>query len=209
MSVSKENSSTAEVLESISRSVRVKPENLRLAEVRHLQHSEFYSMLDILKIGLKILFHFLQVGKNRFHRMFLPSHSLDTVSSSDMLFCFEVLSKELAKERVVLLRVQQVIKKKIKACLHIFLLIIFYMLVYANIEKTSFAFCLPFRNSRYPISLSLSVLPAWSLQDLRKKSWSDALAAIVWATAISEFSCCCRVVTLYQPCTVFSDVVFY
>ncbi|XP_051805775.1 ubiquitin carboxyl-terminal hydrolase 19 isoform X2 [Acanthochromis polyacanthus] len=79
VSVSKENSSTAEVLESISRSVRVKPENLRLAEV----------------------------GKNRFQRMFLPSHSLDTVSSSDMLFCFEVLSKDLAKERVVLLRVQQ------------------------------------------------------------------------------------------------------
>lgn len=42
--------------------------------------------------------------------MFLPSHSLDTVSSSDMLFCFEVLSKDMAKERVVLLRVQQVIK---------------------------------------------------------------------------------------------------
>ncbi|KAM7410825.1 hypothetical protein PAMA_020995 [Pampus argenteus] len=79
VSVSKDNSSTAEVLESISRSVRVKPENLRLAEV----------------------------GKNRFQRMFLPSHSLDTVSSSDMLFCFEVLSKDLAKERVVLLRVQQ------------------------------------------------------------------------------------------------------
>ncbi|XP_056240703.1 ubiquitin carboxyl-terminal hydrolase 19 isoform X2 [Seriola aureovittata] len=79
VSVSKENSSTAEVLESISRSVRVKPENLRLAEV----------------------------GKNRFQRMFLPSHSLDTVSSSDMLFCFEVLSKDLAKERVIVLRVQQ------------------------------------------------------------------------------------------------------
>ncbi|KAM9829644.1 ubiquitin carboxyl-terminal hydrolase 19 isoform 1-T1 [Syngnathus typhle] len=79
VSVSKENSSTAEVLESISRSVRVKPENLRLAEV----------------------------GKNCFQRMFLPSHSLDTVSSSDMLFCFEVLSKDLVKERVVLLRVQQ------------------------------------------------------------------------------------------------------
>ncbi|XP_049920137.1 ubiquitin carboxyl-terminal hydrolase 19 isoform X3 [Epinephelus moara] len=79
VSVSKENSSTAEVLESISRNVRVKPENLRLAEV----------------------------GKNRFQRMFLSSHSLDTVSSSDMLFCFEVLSKDMAKERVVLLRVQQ------------------------------------------------------------------------------------------------------
>ncbi|XP_035513216.1 ubiquitin carboxyl-terminal hydrolase 19 isoform X2 [Morone saxatilis] len=79
VSVSKENSSTAEVLESISRSVRIKPENLRLAEV----------------------------GKNRFQRMFLPSHSLDTVSSSDMLFCFEVLSKDMAKERVVLLRVKQ------------------------------------------------------------------------------------------------------
>ncbi|XP_008316498.1 ubiquitin carboxyl-terminal hydrolase 19 isoform X4 [Cynoglossus semilaevis] len=79
VSVSKENSSTAEVLESISRSARVKPENLRLAEV----------------------------GKNRFQRIFLPSDSLDMVSSSDMLFCFEVLSKELAKERVVLLRVQQ------------------------------------------------------------------------------------------------------
>uniref|UniRef100_A0A8C7R1M2 ubiquitinyl hydrolase 1 n=1 Tax=Oncorhynchus mykiss TaxID=8022 RepID=A0A8C7R1M2_ONCMY len=79
VSVSKENSSTAEVLESISRSVRIKAENLRLAEV----------------------------VKSRFHRIFLPSHSLDTVSSSDMLFCFEVLSKELAKERVVVLRVQQ------------------------------------------------------------------------------------------------------
>ncbi|CAN9515930.1 unnamed protein product [Ophioblennius macclurei] len=79
VSVSKENSSTVEVLESISRSVRVKPENLRLAEV----------------------------GKNRFQHMFQPSHSLDTVSSSDMLFCFEVLSKELAKERVVVLKVQQ------------------------------------------------------------------------------------------------------
>uniref|UniRef100_A0A1A7YXQ2 ubiquitinyl hydrolase 1 n=1 Tax=Iconisemion striatum TaxID=60296 RepID=A0A1A7YXQ2_9TELE len=79
VSVSKENSSTAEVLESISRSVRVKPENLRLAEI----------------------------VKKRFQRMFLPSHSLDTVSPSDMLFCFEVLSKDLAKERVVLLKVQQ------------------------------------------------------------------------------------------------------
>ncbi|XP_060794167.1 ubiquitin carboxyl-terminal hydrolase 19 isoform X4 [Neoarius graeffei] len=79
VSVSKENSSTAEVLESISRSVRVKPENLRLAEVM----------------------------KNRLQRIFLPSHSLDTVSSSDMLFCFEVLSKELTKEKVVLLRVHQ------------------------------------------------------------------------------------------------------
>lgn len=79
VSVSKENSSTAEVLESISRSVRVKPENLRLAEV----------------------------AKCRFQRMLLPSHSLDTVSASDMLFCFEVLSRELAKERVVELRVHQ------------------------------------------------------------------------------------------------------
>ncbi|KAK7883974.1 hypothetical protein WMY93_027097 [Mugilogobius chulae] len=79
VSVSKEHSSTAEVLESISRSVRVKPENLRLAEV----------------------------AKCRFQRMLLPSHSLDTVSASDMLFCFEVLSRELAKERVVELRVHQ------------------------------------------------------------------------------------------------------
>ncbi|XP_075882772.1 ubiquitin carboxyl-terminal hydrolase 19 isoform X3 [Nelusetta ayraudi] len=79
VSVSKENSSTAEVLEAISRSVRVKPENLWLAEV----------------------------GKNRFQRTFLPSHSLDTVSSSDTLFCFEVLSKDMAKEKVVLLKVQQ------------------------------------------------------------------------------------------------------
>ncbi|XP_034028051.1 ubiquitin carboxyl-terminal hydrolase 19 isoform X2 [Thalassophryne amazonica] len=79
VSVSKENSSTAEVLDSISKNVRVKPENLRLAEV----------------------------GKCRFQRIFLPSHSLDTVSSSDMLFCFEVLSKDLAKERVFLFQVQQ------------------------------------------------------------------------------------------------------
>lgn len=40
--------------------------------------------------------------------MFLPSNSLDTVSPTDLLLCFEVLSPELAKERVVELQVQQV-----------------------------------------------------------------------------------------------------
>ncbi|NWQ83257.1 UBP19 hydrolase, partial [Columbina picui] len=79
VSISKENSSAMEVLDSVAHSVRVKPENLRLAEVI----------------------------KNRFHRMFLPSNSLDTVSPTDLLFCFEVLSPELAKERVVELQVQQ------------------------------------------------------------------------------------------------------
>ncbi|NXE54642.1 UBP19 hydrolase, partial [Casuarius casuarius] len=79
VSISKENSSAMEVLDSVAHSVHVKPENLRLAEVI----------------------------KNRFHRMFLPSHSLDTVSPTDLLLCFEVLSPELAKERVVELQVQQ------------------------------------------------------------------------------------------------------
>ncbi|NXF12226.1 UBP19 hydrolase, partial [Smithornis capensis] len=79
VSISKENSSAMEVLESVAHSVRVKPENLRLAEVI----------------------------KNHFHRMFLPSNSLDTVSPTDLLLCFEVLSPELAKERVVELQVQQ------------------------------------------------------------------------------------------------------
>uniref|UniRef100_A0A674HVX8 Ubiquitin carboxyl-terminal hydrolase 19 n=1 Tax=Taeniopygia guttata TaxID=59729 RepID=A0A674HVX8_TAEGU len=79
VSISKENSSAMEVLDSVAHSVRVKPENLRLAEVI----------------------------KNHFHRMFLPSHSLDTVSPTDLLLCFEVLSPELAKERVVELQVQQ------------------------------------------------------------------------------------------------------
>ncbi|TRY90639.1 hypothetical protein DNTS_003701 [Danionella cerebrum] len=79
VSVSKENSSTSEVLESISRSMRIKPENLRLTEVQ----------------------------KGRFHRIFSPSQSLDTVSSSDLLFCFETFSKDLTKEKVVLLKVQQ------------------------------------------------------------------------------------------------------
>ncbi|NXU36211.1 UBP19 hydrolase, partial [Drymodes brunneopygia] len=79
VSISKENSSAMEVLDSVAHSVRVKPENLRLAEVI----------------------------KNHFHRMFLPSNSLDTVSPTDLLLCFEVLSSELAKERVVELQVQQ------------------------------------------------------------------------------------------------------
>ncbi|KAG8435974.1 hypothetical protein GDO86_007171 [Hymenochirus boettgeri] len=79
VSISKENSNAAEVLESISQSVRVKPENLQLAEVI----------------------------KNQFQRFFIPSCSLDTVSPSDLLFCFEVLSKELAKERVFTFHVQQ------------------------------------------------------------------------------------------------------
>ncbi|XP_053576788.1 ubiquitin carboxyl-terminal hydrolase 19 isoform X2 [Bombina bombina] len=79
VSISKDNSSAAEVLESISQSVRVKAENLKLAEV----------------------------AKNRFQRMFNPSCSLDSVSPADLLFCFEVLSVELAKERVVVLEVHQ------------------------------------------------------------------------------------------------------
>ncbi|XP_053234419.1 ubiquitin carboxyl-terminal hydrolase 19 isoform X2 [Podarcis raffonei] len=79
VSISKENSTAMEVLDSVSHSVRVTPDNLRLAEVI----------------------------KNRFHRMFLPSHSLDTVSPTDLLLCFEVLSPDLAKERVVELQVQQ------------------------------------------------------------------------------------------------------
>ncbi|XP_012816887.1 ubiquitin carboxyl-terminal hydrolase 19 isoform X4 [Xenopus tropicalis] len=79
VSISKENSSAAEVLESISKSVRVKAENLQLAEV----------------------------VKNRFQRIFRPSCSLDSVSPNDLLFCFEVLSKELSKERVVVFQVQQ------------------------------------------------------------------------------------------------------
>ncbi|XP_043080353.1 ubiquitin carboxyl-terminal hydrolase 19 isoform X2 [Puntigrus tetrazona] len=79
VSVSKDSSSTAEVLESISRSVRNKAENLRLTEV----------------------------VKNRFNKIFSPSQTLDTFTPTDLLFCFEVLSKDLAKERVVLLKVQQ------------------------------------------------------------------------------------------------------
>lgn len=79
VSIGKENSSAADVLESISQSVRVKTENLKLAEVM----------------------------KNRFNRMFNPSCSVDSVSPSDQLFCFEVLSPELAKEHVVVLQVQQ------------------------------------------------------------------------------------------------------
>ncbi|XP_040214845.1 ubiquitin carboxyl-terminal hydrolase 19 isoform X2 [Rana temporaria] len=79
VSISKENSSASDVLESISQSVRVKMENLRLAEV----------------------------AKHRFHRMFRPSCSVDSVSPSDVLLCFEVLSPELAKEHVLVLQVQQ------------------------------------------------------------------------------------------------------
>ncbi|KAM4722759.1 ubiquitin carboxyl-terminal hydrolase 19 [Rhinophrynus dorsalis] len=79
VSISKENSCAAEVLESISQSVRVKSENLQLAEV----------------------------AKNRFQRIFRPSCSLDSVSPTDLLFCFEVLSVELVKERVVVFHVQQ------------------------------------------------------------------------------------------------------
>ncbi|XP_044307785.1 ubiquitin carboxyl-terminal hydrolase 19 isoform X3 [Varanus komodoensis] len=79
VSISKENSTAKEVLDSVSHSVRVNPENLRLAEVI----------------------------KNRFSRIFLPSHSLDTATPNDLLLCFEVLSPDLAKERVVELQVQQ------------------------------------------------------------------------------------------------------
>lgn len=184
VSTSKENSSAAEVLDSVAHSVRVKPENLRLAEVSTaavgsatgLHHaplrlaalmpssvqSPFPAELGAAPLhagrcpvalrsharwpspvaapcwrapqpclgrrvvlsgegrpvcqqvgqaactqGLTPLLP-RQVIKSRFHRMFLPSHSLDTVSPTDLLLCFEVLSPELAKERVVVLQVQQV-----------------------------------------------------------------------------------------------------
>uniref|UniRef100_A0A8C5QRT1 ubiquitinyl hydrolase 1 n=1 Tax=Leptobrachium leishanense TaxID=445787 RepID=A0A8C5QRT1_9ANUR len=67
VSISKEQSSAADVLESISQSVRVKLENLKLVEV----------------------------VKNCFHRIFMPSCSLGSVTPSYLLFCFELLSTEL------------------------------------------------------------------------------------------------------------------
>lgn len=57
------------------------------------------------------------MSKNRFQRIFLPSQSLDTVSPSDMLFCFELLSKDLAKERVLLIKVHQVGHGLFSGCL--------------------------------------------------------------------------------------------
>ncbi|XP_067854439.1 ubiquitin carboxyl-terminal hydrolase 19 isoform X2 [Heptranchias perlo] len=79
VSVSKENACAADIFDAISRNMKVKTDTLRLAEV----------------------------ARNRFHRLFVSSQSLDTVSPSDTLFCFEVLSKDLAKERVVELQVEQ------------------------------------------------------------------------------------------------------
>lgn len=79
VSVSKENASATDIFEAVSRNMKVKAGILRLAEV----------------------------VRNRFHRLFLASQSLDTVSPSDTLFCFEVHSQDLTKERVVELQVQQ------------------------------------------------------------------------------------------------------
>lgn len=73
--------------------------------------------------------------------MFLPSHSLDTVSSSDMLFCFEVLSKDMAKERVVLLRVQQVIDIPFS---------MFNMSVCADVERAFCALCFALQRLQVP-----------------------------------------------------------
>ncbi|XP_072928069.1 ubiquitin carboxyl-terminal hydrolase 19 isoform X2 [Hemitrygon akajei] len=79
VSVSKENASATDIFEAVARNMKVKVDSLRLAEV----------------------------VRNRFQRLFLASQSLDTVSPSDTLFCFEVLSQDLTKERVVELQVQQ------------------------------------------------------------------------------------------------------
>uniref|UniRef100_A0A4W3K929 ubiquitinyl hydrolase 1 n=1 Tax=Callorhinchus milii TaxID=7868 RepID=A0A4W3K929_CALMI len=79
VSVSKENSNASDVLDAISRNLKVKVETLRLTEV----------------------------VRNRFHRIFEPCQSLENTSPSDTLLCFEVLTKELAKEQVVELQVQQ------------------------------------------------------------------------------------------------------
>ncbi|XP_078059866.1 ubiquitin carboxyl-terminal hydrolase 19 [Mustelus asterias] len=79
VSVSKENASAGDVLDAISRNMKVKADALRLTEV----------------------------VRSRFHRIFISSQSLDTVTPSDTLFCFEVLTKDLAKEKVLELNVQQ------------------------------------------------------------------------------------------------------
>lgn len=89
--------------------------------------------------------------------MFLPSYSLDTVSSSDMLFCFEVLSKDMAKERVVLLRVQQVIKTLIFTWAHVHLqgnfyisFSMLYMSVFTDIERAFYALCFALQRLQVP-----------------------------------------------------------
>lgn len=77
--------------------------------------------------------------------MFLPSHSLDTVSSSDMLFCFEVLSKDMAKEKVVLLKVQQVIQTLFDMSPHVLAAPAF-----TDVERASGASCLALQRLQVP-----------------------------------------------------------
>lgn len=70
VSVSKENSSTAEVLESISRSVRVKPENLRLAEVLQILNiTEMEKVRDIRLSSSRHVFFLFSGGEEP-----IPAH---------------------------------------------------------------------------------------------------------------------------------------
>lgn len=77
--------------------------------------------------------------------MFLPSHSLDTVSSSDMLFCFEVLSKDMAKEKVVLLKVQQVIQTLCHMSPHVLA-----PSAFTDVERASGALCFALQRLQVP-----------------------------------------------------------
>lgn len=141
------------------------------------------------------MFFFPQVLKGRFHRIFSPSQSLDTVSPNDLLFCFEMLSKDLAKERVVLLKVQQVHHfhhlffspfslRFVGLCQYCSSICCFFLLLWFHVL---IVFVLIFRDLRFLASQSQSVLAAWSLLPLMMRSSSAVLAVTVSATAISEF----------------------
>lgn len=192
VSVSKESSSTAEVLESISRSVRVKPENLRLAEVRHFKMS-FNSVVERRES---------RIIPQTFRGDFLKdTFSLPPISGGKEPLPANVPAYPLPGHSVLLWHVilfwgafQRPGQREsgiVQSAAGINLVFTFWKPVKYVITNILTALCLLCRNFRSPISPSPNVLPAWSLRCLKKTNWSVALAAIALATAISEFSKTC------------------
>lgn len=155
-------------------------------------------------MGVLVFLPLCQVAKNRFQRIFLPSHSLDTVSPSDMLFCFEVLSKDLAKERVVLLRVQQVIKKNSFVVLRVS------WGVTTRSERLRFAFQ-KLQVPSIPISKCAACLkPPVSEEDKLKRCTRCYRVGYCnqWASwDVSESNCKCLQLLLYFLSSVPPDIV--
>lgn len=199
MSVSKENSSTAEVLESISRSVRVKPENLRLAEVRHLQHLQFQSA-GHFKDWTKNLTSILSGGKKT-----LPPHvsALPFPRHCVLLWHVVLLWGALQRTGQRESDIAQSATGNTNKGLLVHYSSIFNMLLHTEIERSFFALQ-KLQVPNIPISKCAACLKPPGPEEEKLKRCTRCYRVGYCNQWVLLLFSCVVVVPLYHPCTVFS-----